>query len=155
MSASIASGHSNQPLGTIQPDLNSVPLFKHNIQVILESVIDLQNIARQTLRAIQNAYHPGSLPAQTAATIAALKQNLELLADSSAHNGVGALPVLSFPHVPPSNGNSTDPGSVPPEDQMITDATRSIQILFERLKRVQDGASNVANLLLQPTSNTT
>ncbi|KIK68113.1 hypothetical protein GYMLUDRAFT_36942 [Collybiopsis luxurians FD-317 M1] len=156
-SSSMAEMTSNsQSISTMQQDPNSIPLFKHNIQVILENVLNLQNVARNTLLGIQNAYHPGSSPAQTEANIVALKQNLEILADSSVHNGVGALPLLPFPHVS-TNANSTDSASesaVPSEAQMIADATRSIQILFERLKRVQDGASNVANLLLQaPASN--
>lgn len=110
------------------------------------------------------------------ANIVALKQNLEILADlryiclfvsltvmiqvlQSVNTGVGALPLLPFPPVPAhSNSLPNDPSpsaeenTVPSEAKMIADASRSIQILFERLKRVQESAGTVANLLQAPTA---
>ncbi|KAE9410542.1 hypothetical protein BT96DRAFT_1012065 [Gymnopus androsaceus JB14] len=158
----ITSNHNSQSM-TMQADQNSIQLFKHNIQVILENVLSLQNVARNTLLGIQNAYHPGSSPTQTEANIVALKQNLEILADLSVHTGVGALPLLPFPPVPththPNSlhdpSSSAEESAVPSEAQMITDTDRSIQILFERLKRVQESAGTVANLLQAPTTNVT
>ncbi|KAF9075859.1 hypothetical protein BDP27DRAFT_1314618 [Rhodocollybia butyracea] len=158
---SSSSTHSSQMATVLQSDPNSVQIFKHNIQIILESVLNLQNVARNALVGIQNAYHPGSSPVQTETYFGTLKQNLELLADMSVHTGVGALPVLPFPPVPtnPNPGSLSDPSTsgegstVPSESQMIADATRSIQILFERLKRVQESAGTVASLLQAPTVN--
>ncbi|KAJ3833331.1 hypothetical protein F5878DRAFT_632970 [Lentinula raphanica] len=136
---------------SMQADPNSIEAFKLNIQDILKDILHLQNLARNTLLGIQNAYHPGSTPTQTEANIIALKQELEILADKSVNIGVGALPIL---HVPPAittnSTNSALESIVPPEAQMIADATRSIQILFERIKRVQESAGTVANLLQAP-----
>jgi hypothetical protein len=60
------------------------------------------------------------------------------------HSGVGALPFLpvspaqDVPFVPPS------------EQQLIVDTNRSIQALYEKLKRSQESAAVVANLLGAP-----
>ncbi|KAJ3880313.1 hypothetical protein F5051DRAFT_168294 [Lentinula edodes] len=147
----MSANHSGQSM-SMQSDPNSIDAFKHNIQDILKDILHLQNVARSTLQGIQNAYHPGNSPTQTEANIVALKQELEILADKSINIGVGALPIL---HIPPVPTNSTNPISgqenvVPSEAQMIADATRSIQILFERIKRVQESAGTVANLLQIP-----
>jgi hypothetical protein len=58
--------------------------------------------------------------------------------------GVGALPLLPL---------TTEPGStaVPPtEAQLMEDADRSIKLLYEQVKRRQDSAAVVANLLGAP-----
>jgi hypothetical protein len=55
------------------------------------------------------------------------------------HTGVGALPLLPLP--------GTEPQPVPTEQQLIEDTTRAVQALYEQLKRVQDAAAIVANVL--------
>ncbi|THU99596.1 hypothetical protein K435DRAFT_964400 [Dendrothele bispora CBS 962.96] len=131
----------------------SIELFKANIQVTLEKVLSVQSIARATLAGIQNAYHAGSNPAQTEANIATLKQDLSALADLMRHSGVGALPLL-LPQLPPlptdadqSSTNQTPSIVVPSEEQMLADATKSVNMLFEQLNRMRDSAGTVANLL--------
>lgn len=57
------------------------------------------------------------------------------------HTGVGGLPLLPVP-----DGNHPPP-SLPTEDQMIAQTTRAVQILYDQLKRGQDSAAVVANLL--------
>ncbi|KAJ4478106.1 hypothetical protein J3R30DRAFT_2860527 [Lentinula aciculospora] len=145
----MSTNHSTQSM-SMQSDPNSIEAFKHNIQDILKDILHLQNVARNTLLGIQNAYHPGNSPTQTEANIVALKQELEIIADKSVNIGVGALPILHIPSVP-TNPNSGHDNLVPSEAQMIADATRSIKILFERIKRVQESAGTVANLLQVPT----
>lgn len=58
-------------------------------------------------------------------------------------SGVGALPLL------PMTGPEA-PTIAPTEQQMIVDTNRSIQALYDRLKRSQDSAAVVANLLGAP-----
>ncbi|KAJ3736339.1 hypothetical protein DFJ43DRAFT_609154 [Lentinula guzmanii] len=154
---SMSATHSGQSM-SIQSDPNSIESFKHNIQDILKDILHLQNLARTTLVGIQNAYHLGNTPTQTEANIIALKQELEILADKSVNIGVGALPILHIPpaiSTNPANPISGQENVVPSEAQMIADATRSIQVLFERIKRVQESAGTVANLLQAPSTNIT
>ncbi|KAF5368915.1 hypothetical protein D9758_003088 [Tetrapyrgos nigripes] len=134
----------------------SIELFKANIQVTLEKVLSVQTVARNTLARIQNAYHPGSNPAQTEANIATLKQDLSALADLMRHSGVGGLPLL-LPQLPlptepgeQSSASQTPSIVVPSEEQMHKEATNSIEILYEQLKRMRDSAGTVANLLQAP-----
>ncbi|KAK7053377.1 hypothetical protein VNI00_004003 [Paramarasmius palmivorus] len=140
---------------SIASDPNSVDTFKQNIQMVLENVIRTQTIARSALTGITNAYHPGSSSAQTQSDIATLQQNLHLLSDMMRHTGVGALPLI------PVTGATNDPSNdvsmvtettVPTEDQMLAQASHAIQVLYDRLKKLQDTAGVVANLLGAPVS---
>ncbi|KAK0199518.1 hypothetical protein DFS33DRAFT_1491472 [Desarmillaria ectypa] len=124
-----------------QVDPHSPELFKQNINVVRRLVVNLQNEATNALAGIQNAYHPGSSPAQTESNISALKRTLEMLSDVMRHTGVGALPLLPFP---PQSGA---PQVVPTEQEMMVDVSKSVQVLYERLKRSQESAAVVANLL--------
>ncbi len=72
------------------------------------------------------------------ADIATLKQALFALVEHLRQSGVGALP-LEAPPVP-------DPRS---DEQLIAEATKAVQGLYERQKRIQDGAGIVAGLLGQ------
>jgi len=58
--------------------------------------------------------------------------------------GVGALPLLPMPT------GSDAASAIPTEEQMMTDTTRATQVLYEKLKRSQDSAAVVANLLAAP-----
>ncbi|KAJ6620273.1 hypothetical protein B0H10DRAFT_1087165 [Mycena sp. CBHHK59/15] len=55
--------------------------------------------------------------------------------------GVGGLPLLSVP-----DGNHPS-ATLPTEDQLIQQTSRAIQVLYDQLKRGQDSAAVVANLL--------
>lgn len=60
--------------------------------------------------------------------------------------GIGALPILPLA--------GTSPPVVPPtEEQLMEDTNRSIQSLYEQLKRSQESAAVVANLLGAPEHN--
>ncbi|KAK0244982.1 hypothetical protein EDD85DRAFT_782954 [Armillaria nabsnona] len=134
--------HSFLPPETIQQvDPHSPEFFKQNINVVRRLVINLQNEATNALAGIQNAYHPGSSPAQTESNISALKRTLEMLSDVMRHTGVGALPILPFP---PQSGT---PQVIPTEQELMVDVSKSVQVLYERLKRSQESAAVVANLL--------
>ncbi|OSC98915.1 hypothetical protein PYCCODRAFT_1480321 [Trametes coccinea BRFM310] len=117
-------------------DVNSPEVFKQNIQLVQGQIVRVQSLARSALTGIEHAYHPGTNPVQTAADIAALKQALAVIVDFLRQTGVGALPLDS----PPVPDNRT-------EEQLIAEATRAVQALYERQKRLQEGASVVANLL--------
>jgi hypothetical protein len=56
------------------------------------------------------------------------------------NTGVGALPLL------PLQQNS-EAIPVPTEQQLLTDTTRSLQSLYDKVQRSYDSASAVANLL--------
>jgi hypothetical protein len=108
----------------------------------------------------QHAYHPGNSPVETEGTlysiqpyvsfyiltylvanIASIKETLQVIADIMRHSGVGALPLLPMP-------TSLDVPFVPPtEQQLMIDTNQSIQTLYEKLKRSQESAAVVANLL--------
>ncbi|KAK0448458.1 uncharacterized protein EV420DRAFT_1338840 [Desarmillaria tabescens] len=125
----------------VQVDPHSPELFKRNITLVRRHVLNLQNEATNALAGIQNAYHPGSSPAQTESNISALKRTLEVLSDVMRHTGVGALPLLPFPQ------QSAVPQVAPTEQEMMIDVSKSVQVLYERLKRSQESAAVVANLL--------
>lgn len=55
-------------------------------------------------------------------------------------SGVGALPLLPIPAL----GEAM---SRPTEQQLLTDVNNSIRLVFEQMKRSQDSAAVVANLL--------
>ncbi|KAF8917045.1 hypothetical protein CPB85DRAFT_235118 [Mucidula mucida] len=116
-----------------------VTVFKQNIRLISEHVLHLQNVARSALDGIQNAYHPGSNPVQTESDIATLKQNLEMLSELMRQTGVGALPLLSIENPPPT------------EEQIMSDVTKSVEVLYARLQRNQESAGVVAKLLSDAT----
>ncbi|ESK97159.1 hypothetical protein Moror_6380 [Moniliophthora roreri MCA 2997] len=126
---------------SIANDPNSVDTFKQNIQMILENVIRIQGVASSALAGIKNAYYLGSSSAQTQADLATLQQNLHILSDMMRHSGVGALPLLASP---PSVSGPTNDSSL---NQMQAQASHAIQVLYDRLKKLQDTAGVVANLL--------
>ncbi|KAG7440066.1 uncharacterized protein BT62DRAFT_938399 [Guyanagaster necrorhizus] len=64
-----------------------------------------------------------------------------MLSDIMRRTGVGALPLLPFPPQPGA------PQVVPTEQEMMVDVSKSVQVLYERLKRSQESAAVVANLL--------
>jgi len=121
-------------------DPNSPELFKHNIHTVHEQVIQLQSTARRVLSRIQNAYQTGNNPLVTESEIENLKQNLYLVIETMRNTGVGALPLL------PLQQNS-EAVPVPTEQQLLTDTTRSLQALYEKVQRSYDSASAVVNLL--------
>ncbi|KAJ7600747.1 hypothetical protein C8J56DRAFT_768677 [Mycena floridula] len=112
-------------------DPNSVETFKQNIQLLQEQVKSLQAAARDALNGIRNAYHPGSNPAQTEAYLATLRQAAQMIAELMRNSGVGSLPLT-----PESD-----------EQKLFSETTRSVQSLFEVLKRSQESSGVVANLL--------
>lgn len=61
------------------------------------------------------------------------------------HTGVGALPLI-----PQQPSDSQTAPLIPNEQQMLSDSTRAVQALYDKLKRSQDSAAVVANLLSAP-----
>lgn len=70
------------------------------------------------------------------ADVSAFQQAMQMLAELLRQTGVGALPIQ-----PPDLANS------PQEDHMVAETTKSVQIMYERYKRMQDSASIVTSLL--------
>lgn len=56
------------------------------------------------------------------------------------NTGVGALPILALQP-------NSEAAPVPTEQQLLTDTTRSLQALYDKVQRSYDSASAVANLL--------
>lgn len=103
------------------------------------------------------------------ADIAALKQAIHVLVDFLRQTGVGALP-LDPPSAgslaasassasATSGGGAAGPGAAGTgadgqpaggDEQLVAEATRAVQALYERQRRIQEGASVVANLLGAP-----
>ncbi|KAI0329356.1 hypothetical protein GY45DRAFT_1224398, partial [Cubamyces sp. BRFM 1775] len=157
-------------------DLNSPEMFKQNIQLAQDQVLRVQALASSALAGIEHAYHPRTSPVQTAADIAALKQAIQVLVDFLRQTGVGALPL--DPPAPGTlaptaasastaagagagaagaGAGATGTGTVGAdgqaaggEEQLVAEATRAVQALYERQRRIQEGASVVANLLGAP-----
>ena len=75
---------------------------------------------------------------QNTANIVALKQALHDFDNFMWQTGIGALPTLPLAAAPPM------------ETKLIEDTNRSIQVLYEKLKRSQESAAVVANLLGAP-----
>ena len=95
-----------------------------------------------------------------AADIATLKQALLVLVEHLRQSGVGALPLdapstsTSMPGPPATPGSAQAPGQGQgqghvSDEQMIAEAIRAVQVLYERQRRIQDGAGVVAGLLGQ------
>ncbi|KAG5719293.1 hypothetical protein E4T56_gene13320 [Termitomyces sp. T112] len=124
-------------------DPNSPASFHQNLQIVQEHVARLQNLARNTLSGIQNAYHPGNSLVQTQANLGTLKEEIEELSQLMLRSGVGALPLLPIP----APGETMSP---PTEQQLLAEVNDSIRSAFEQMKRSQDSASVVANLLGAP-----
>ncbi|KAF8202758.1 hypothetical protein K438DRAFT_1580962 [Mycena galopus ATCC 62051] len=122
-------------------DPNSPELFKQNLQLVQQSIIQLQQVAKRALDGIQNAYRAGRTPTQTEADLATLKQTLQMVSEQMRQTGVGGLPL-----VPVSDGTQPPP-ALPTEEQMIAQTTRAIQVLYDQFKRGQDSAAVVVNLL--------
>ncbi|KZT25482.1 hypothetical protein NEOLEDRAFT_1133435 [Neolentinus lepideus HHB14362 ss-1] len=121
-----------EPQGPVDP--NSPELFKHNMHLVQQMLARISETARSALMGIENAYHPHTSPAQTAAFVNSLKQQIQSLMILMRQSGIGALPVLTS-------------GVPKTEDQLLADATKAIQVLYERHKKIQDSAGIVASLL--------
>jgi len=124
-------------------DPNSPELFRQNIHLAQQHVARVHNLTQSVLNGMKNAYQQGSSPSQTEMEIISLKQNITLLYDLLRQTGIGALPIILLP-------TATNPevqAIVPTEEMMLADATRSVQILYDRTQKSQDSAGVVANLL--------
>ncbi|KAJ7189110.1 hypothetical protein C8R46DRAFT_878034 [Mycena filopes] len=122
-------------------DPNSPELFKQNLQLVQQNVHRLQDVAKRALEGIQNSYRAGHTPTQTDADLATLKQAVQMLTEQMRQTGVGGLPLLPVP-------DENHPAPVlPSEEQLIVQTTRAVQLLYDQLKRGQDSAAVVANLL--------
>ncbi|EEB94236.1 hypothetical protein MPER_06983 [Moniliophthora perniciosa FA553] len=128
---------------SIANDPNSVDTFKQNIQMILDNDSECY---KECI-----GWHTSTI-----ADLATLQQNLHILSDMMRHSGVGALPLLASPPSVSAPTNDTSLNNdipmppeptVPAEDQMQAQASHAIQVLYDRLKKLQDTAGVVANLL--------
>ncbi|KAJ7264482.1 hypothetical protein B0H12DRAFT_1011827 [Mycena haematopus] len=122
-------------------DPNSPELFKQNLQLMQQSVLQLQEVAKRALDGIQNAYRTGRTPTQTDADLATLKLTLQMVSEQMRQTGVGGLPLLPVPDA------SHPPPALPTEEQMIAQTARAVQLSYDQFKRGQDSAAVVANLL--------
>ncbi|KAG2338824.1 hypothetical protein BDR05DRAFT_892841 [Suillus weaverae] len=136
---------------SIHTDPNSPEVLKQNVQIALDHVARIQSLARNCLHGIQSAYQAGNSPAHTTgkyaimlfynSELATLMQALRTLAEFLRQTGVGAYPM---PPAPESRSAS----SIPPTEQQLIDTTaREVQVLYERLKRIQESNTVAVNLL--------
>ncbi|KAG2095434.1 uncharacterized protein F5147DRAFT_618836 [Suillus discolor] len=127
---------------SIHTDPNSPEVLKQNVQIALDHVARIQSLARNCLHGVQSAYQAGNSPAHTTGKyLSALMQALRTLAEFLRQTGVGAYPM---PPAPESQSAS----SVPPTEQQLIDTTaREVQVLYERLKRIQESNTVAVNLL--------
>ncbi|KAG0696770.1 hypothetical protein DFH29DRAFT_949695 [Suillus ampliporus] len=126
---------------TVHTDPNSPDALKQNVQIALDHVARIQSLARSCLHGIQNAYQAGNSPAHTTAELAALMQALRSLAEFFRQTGIGAYPL---PPTPESQSASSTP---PTEHELIDSTTREVEVLYERLKRIQESNTVAVNLL--------
>ncbi|KAI5992924.1 hypothetical protein EDD15DRAFT_2196778 [Pisolithus albus] len=71
----------SQESSTSVTDQNSPEVFKQNVQIALDQVARIHELARSGLNGMQNAYQVGNSPAQTEADLIALDLALHTLAD--------------------------------------------------------------------------
>jgi len=71
--------------------------------------------------------------------IAAAKQTLAIIIDLMERSGVGALPLLDI--------DTSGGAKFHTEEQLVEMATKQVQFNFEKLKRAQESAAVVTNLL--------
>ncbi|KAI0083886.1 hypothetical protein BDY19DRAFT_870482, partial [Irpex rosettiformis] len=116
-------------------DPNSPEVFKQNVHLIQQQLARVQDLARSAQSGIENAYRPGTNPAQTSDCLLALRQALHLLVEMLRQSGVGALPIL----------NNTQ--SMTTEDKLMEDVSKSIEVQYAQQKRIQDSAAIVFDLL--------
>ncbi|KAJ3526553.1 hypothetical protein NMY22_g10118 [Coprinellus aureogranulatus] len=137
-------------------DQNSPILFKRNLELVQREVVRVQGLAQQVYSGINGAYLPGMDPMNTKRLIAELKQAIEHLTSLLRSTGVGALPLLPPP--PPRTPAFADASGlpqpqegihVPTEAELLEYANESVKTLYDSLKRKQDSAAVVANLLQQ------
>ncbi|KAI5997446.1 hypothetical protein EDD15DRAFT_2129718, partial [Pisolithus albus] len=83
-----------QESSTSVTDQNSPEVFKQNVQIALDQVARIHELARSGLNGMQNAYQVGNSPAQTEADLIALDLALHTLADFLKTTDVGAYPLL-------------------------------------------------------------
>ncbi|KAG1847956.1 hypothetical protein C8R48DRAFT_730782 [Suillus tomentosus] len=115
---------------SIHTDPNSPEVLKQNVQIALDHVARIQSLARNCLHGIQSAYQAGNSPAHTTAELATLMQGLRTIAEFFRQTG------------------SQSASSVPPTEQQLIDTTaREVQVLYERLKRIQESNTVAVNLL--------
>ncbi|KAI5992918.1 hypothetical protein EDD15DRAFT_2167582 [Pisolithus albus] len=130
----------SQESSTSVTDQNSPEVFKQNVQIALDQVARIHELARSGLNGMQNAYQAGNSPAQTEADLIALDQALRTLADFLKTTGVGAYPLLP----PDAQGAASGPLM---EQHLITEMNQEVQILYEKLKRIQESSGVVAQHL--------
>ncbi|KAG2095454.1 uncharacterized protein F5147DRAFT_642058 [Suillus discolor] len=136
-------------------------VLKQNVQIALDHLARIQSMARNCLHGIQSAYQAGNSPAHTtgkyvhvffciivalhfqfSAELATLMQALRTLAEFLRQTGVGAYPM------PPAPESQSAASSVPPTEQQLIDTTAlEVQVLYERLKRIQESNTVAVNLL--------
>ncbi|KAI0068143.1 hypothetical protein BV25DRAFT_1818515 [Artomyces pyxidatus] len=117
-------------------DPNSPELFKENIKVVQTHISHVQSLARVALDGIERAYHTQANPTQIADQIAALRQSLHTLSELLVSTGVGALPII-----PP------DVTQAPSEEELAKQATKAVQLLFNRHSEYQASANIVADIM--------
>ncbi|KII86219.1 hypothetical protein PLICRDRAFT_114895 [Plicaturopsis crispa FD-325 SS-3] len=116
-------------------DPNAPEIFRANLQMAIQGVDRVHALARSALDGIENAYRSGHSPVHTKSLLETLQQTLRMLSEMLRHTGVGALPLVP-------SGSSEEPPAIL-EDKLAQETTRA----YERLRRAQDSASVVANLL--------
>ncbi|EKM74737.1 hypothetical protein AGABI1DRAFT_88230 [Agaricus bisporus var. burnettii JB137-S8] len=122
--------------GTVDP--NSPELFKENLRLIHDHVTNLRLHSQRASAGIKNAYRE-SHPSQTQDHINNVKQLLDVLEDLLRQTGIGALPLLE-----PDASGQIQPQT---EAQLMDQAEKGVKYHFEQLKRAQESAAVVANLL--------
>ncbi|TEB29187.1 hypothetical protein FA13DRAFT_1711192 [Coprinellus micaceus] len=140
-------------------DQNSPILFKQNLELVQREVVRVQSLAQEVLSGIGGAYCAGMEPMNTKRSIGDLKQAIDSLTSLLRSTGIGALPLLPSP--PPPTSAFSESGipqqqevqPVPTEAQLLAYANESVKSLYDSLKRKQDSAAVVANLLQQVSVN--
>ncbi|KIK12727.1 hypothetical protein PISMIDRAFT_689257 [Pisolithus microcarpus 441] len=127
----------SQESSTSITDQNSPEVFKQNIQIALDQVARIHELARSGLNGMQSAYQAGNSPAQTEADLIALDQALHTLVDFLKATGVGAFPLQ------PSGAQGVASGHLT-EQHLMAEMNREVQFLYEKLKRIQESSGVVA-----------
>lgn len=136
-------------------DQNSPIIFKQRLAEALVEVNRLQMVAMEALSGVQNAYHINQTPLNTSRVILELKLALDSLMTLLRSTGIGALPLLPPPSTSSTSESPNDTGRqgppstipVPSEAQLLGTANHTVKTLYDTLKKKQESAAVVANLL--------
>ncbi|KAG8847457.1 hypothetical protein FRB96_001598 [Tulasnella sp. 330] len=128
--------------GPPQPQVS--PFMATLSQVATQEIPNIETLARSALDGINRAYEPDTDPAQTAASLRALRAALGNLYDILKESGVGALP-LNPEHIEPEAIMRSGINGV--QDPRLEALTEQVNAIFKEGKAARERATVVLDMM--------